>query len=289
MYGKWMKSYFILAILLMPLVSLSTAACPWYLHNELYMAECGVVKEVPASSGVLANDPTATKVLDHESITIDPKYGTIYVKEDGSFSYHPSSDIRSGTYVTFNYKATNGDCDSKYSGLAKIQVSCKCRPSVPPLDPLPAQTTHEEIIEALEDAGVGCLGCGDYTPVFDLSKIPDGADQTGSYPYFVKCPGSKRATGIVTIIPGCEPNGCPDDGDLCTIEKCVGGECVSDSVVCIAMEGYRCCPDVGGCINTWRDPQNCGDCGMICDPGMICSGGTCQIDNLHPVAVDDPQ
>ncbi|MBN1235387.1 MAG: choice-of-anchor E domain-containing protein [Methanotrichaceae archaeon] len=100
--------------------------CPWFIKNELYTAQCGVLKEVPAEKGILANDPQAITVVDPESITIDPKYGTLDVYEDGSFDYDPSPSIRSGTYVIFRYTANNGACDAKYPGTAKIQVAC-CR------------------------------------------------------------------------------------------------------------------------------------------------------------------
>ena len=77
MYSKWIKSGFVLAMLLVSMVSLSMAACPWLIKNELYNAQCGVEKVVPASAGLLANDPGATAVLDPDSITIDAKYGTL--------------------------------------------------------------------------------------------------------------------------------------------------------------------------------------------------------------------
>jgi hypothetical protein len=138
MYSKWIKSGFILAMLLVSMVSLSMAGCPWFIKNDLYTAQCGVLKEVPASKGILANDPPGTKVINPGSITINPKYGTISVNADGSFVYDPSgaTDLRSGTYVIFNYGANNGFCDAKYLGIAKIQVSCKCTPQVEVCDGL---------------------------------------------------------------------------------------------------------------------------------------------------------
>lgn len=75
--------------------------------------------------------------------------------------------------------------------------------------------------------------------------------------------------------PECSDS-CPDDGDLCTINRCENGKCVSDGTVCIAMEGYTCCPHLGGCVNTWRDVENCGECGIACPPGWDCCSGQCQ-------------
>jgi len=101
--------------------------CPFFIKNELYGASCKEVKVVDASKGILANDPAGSVVLNPESITIDPKYGTIKVHEDGSFVYDPTvatGKLYSGLYVMFKYTANNGFCDSKYPGIAKIQIRC---------------------------------------------------------------------------------------------------------------------------------------------------------------------
>ena len=107
-------------------VTIRVAKCPWSIVNELYSGQCGVQKVFPASEGVLANDPVATAVLNPGGITIDPKYGTIEVHEDGSFVFNPLPTIKTGTYVQFKYSATNGVCEAKYQGIAKILVSCPC-------------------------------------------------------------------------------------------------------------------------------------------------------------------
>jgi hypothetical protein len=101
--------------------------CPFFIKNDFYTASCNAIYEVDATKGILANDPPGSIVLNPESITIDPKYGTITVEEDGSFVYDPTgaTGIRNGVYVIFKYAANNGLCDSKYLGIAKIQVSCK--------------------------------------------------------------------------------------------------------------------------------------------------------------------
>lgn len=100
--------------------------CPWHPVSELYRASCGVPLEIDAAHGILANDPVGSTVLNPQSITIDPKYGTLTVDADGSFTYEPAAKIVSGTYVIFNYGANNGNCDSTGGlGTAKIQVYCK--------------------------------------------------------------------------------------------------------------------------------------------------------------------
>ena len=99
--------------------------CPWYLKSEVYKATCGVPLEVPASQGILYNDRIGATVINPELITIDPKYGTLTVEEDGSFVYNPAPKIASGTYVIFKYGATDGVCDATGQGTAKIQVYCR--------------------------------------------------------------------------------------------------------------------------------------------------------------------
>mgnify|MGYP001347491683 CR=1 FL=1 len=195
MHGKCIKGYFILAILLMLSVSLSMATCPWFIKNEQYNAQCGVLKEVSASKGILANDPISATVIDPESIEIDAQYGTLEVYEDGSFFYVPSPDIKSGTYVVFNYRATNGVCEAEYPGIAKIQVSHKCRADIMDVTLCMPQSI-DDVKAKLIEKGVGCWGCGDIAPVIDLSQvklIP------GTYPYLVKCPGCIAVTGLITI------------------------------------------------------------------------------------------
>jgi len=99
--------------------------CPFFIKNELYSASFKEVKVVDASKGVLANDRPGSVVLNPDSITIDPKYGTITVEEDGSFIYDPTvatGRLYSGLYVMFKYNANNGFCDSVYPGIAKIQL-----------------------------------------------------------------------------------------------------------------------------------------------------------------------
>lgn len=102
--------------------------CPFIIKNELYTANCDEIKEVDASKGLLANDPVGSVVLNPELITIDPKYGTIDVNADGSFVYDPTvatGRLYTGLYLTIKYSANNGFCDSKYLGVAKIQIRCK--------------------------------------------------------------------------------------------------------------------------------------------------------------------
>ncbi len=206
MHKNWIKSCFVLAVLIISLASLSSAACPWFIRNELYSAQCGVIKVVPASAGILANDPGAVAVLNPGGITVDPKYGTLKVEANGSFVYDPSPNIQSGTYVTFAYSATNGACAAKYNATAKIQVSCKCRPNVMDVTMCIPQDL-DDVKARLMAAGAGCWGCGDVSPLFDLSQVKldaGGVPIAGTYAYLLKCPYCTAAAGIVTITGTCQ-------------------------------------------------------------------------------------
>ena len=98
--------------------------CPWYLKSETYRAQCGVLLDVDASHGLLYNDRIGATVIDPELITIDPKYGTLTVEEDGSFVFDPALGLPRTSTVTFKYKATDGVCAATGQGTATIRVSC---------------------------------------------------------------------------------------------------------------------------------------------------------------------
>ncbi len=200
MHKNWMTSCLVLAILIILLASLSSATCPWFIRNDLYSAQCGVIKEVPASAGLLANDPGAVAVLNPGGITIDPKYGTIKVEADGSFVYNPSPNIMTGTYVQFSYNATNGVCAANHAGIAKIQISCKCRPNAMDVT-ICMPKNMDEVKARLTADGVGCWGCGDITPTLDVSQVKL---KPGTYPYLLKCPYCTAAAGLVTITGACQ-------------------------------------------------------------------------------------
>jgi hypothetical protein len=222
MYKRSLKGILILGVLLALMASLSSAAtCPWLIRGELYTAQCGVIKEVPESKGLLANDPQAIEVLDPELITIDPKYGSIKVAANGSFIYSPSPNIRQGTYVWFKYNATNGRCKSLYPAIAKIQIRCTCRPNIPTIDPICLPTTLGEIRDILAEAGAGCYGCGDVSPIIDLSRIgvdKNGNPIAGTYSFCVKCPGCKEQCGQISLIDCANDHPVANDDTFNTIE-----------------------------------------------------------------------
>lgn len=204
MHRKWLKAIAILAVLLISMVSLSMAACP-RAYPELYKAQCGAVFEVPAP-GILANDVKdagkTLSVVNPELITIDPKYGTIAVKADGSFKYTAAPNIPTGTYVVFYYNATDGSCISKT--YVKIQIDCKCTAKAPRIE-----ICEPTLITAdwLYSKGSGCFGCyGITTSGIDISMIPPPEKQVPGecYPYKVTCPGCQVLTGYVCLLGACD-------------------------------------------------------------------------------------
>ena len=206
-----LKGIIVLAMLLTSIVSLSSATCPWFIRGENYIAQCGVIKEVPESQGILANDPQAIAVLNPELITVDPKYGSIKVAANGSFVYSPSPNIQQGTYVQFQYNATNGECQSRYPATAKFKVSCTCRPNIPIIEPICLPATLDEIRDILLESDAGCYGCGDLTPTINLNDIDldkNGNPIAGTYSFCIRCQGSTYRCGQLTLID------CADDRPL---------------------------------------------------------------------------
>ena len=193
---RWMRLG-ILAVLLISTISLSMAACPRPMP-DLYYANCVEVLEVSAP-GLLANDvkdPGKTlSVVDPELIAIDPKYGTLTVQANGSFTYAALPTVASGTYVVFYYNVTDGSCVSAQT-YAKIQVSCKCHAVAPSPPCYCLGVTIDEIRADLISKGAGCPGCYDVAGTIDLSRVD--VTKAGTYPYSVIC-GIGKTSGTVCI------------------------------------------------------------------------------------------
>lgn len=69
----------------------------------------------------------------------------------------------------------------------------------------------------------------------------------------------------------CCDGACCPAGQHCENGVCQPG-CVSDRN-CVRLLGQRCCGNV--CVNVEFDPNNCGDCGVICPTSTRCEGGSC--------------
>ncbi len=246
-----LKGIIVLALFLTSMVSLSSATCPWFIRGENYIAQCGVIKEVPESKGILANDPRAIAVLDPELITIDPKYGSIKVAANGSFVYSPSPNIPQGTYVQFRYSATNGECQSRYPATAKFRISCSCRPNIPIMDPICLPATLDGIRGILLERGAGCYGCGDLTPTINLNEIDldkNGNPIAGTYSFCIRCRGCINQCGQITLID------CDDDRPLANDDTATT---IEDTPVDGSLASNDELSDDGG--NVWSkktDPAN---------------------------------
>jgi hypothetical protein len=268
---KWIKRCLTLAVLLLSLVSISTAACPRAMP-ELYKAQCGNVLVVSAP-GILKNDikdPGKTlQVFNPEDISIDPKLGTLNVNADGSFVYEASADFAASGYVIFYYKATDGSCVSNQA-YVKIAVSCPCKAIAPAITVCQGDMVDEELLMSM---GAKCSGCRDLTPVFDLTGV---ADAPGTYPYKLAC-GHITAVGHVTVEvcspnPECAPASCSN-----FIPCDAGGSCGSNGVCGsiaegggICVNGFTPCAGLSSCTRT-------SDCaaGEVCGVDSCCGPGVC--------------
>jgi hypothetical protein len=198
MCRKRIKKGFILAALLISLISISSAAGPTANPDRYSGAKCGVDFSIPAP-GILTNDvPTGKLTVSGTTQFSGP--GSITVNADGSFVYHPPQNIASGTVVYFYYTATNGITVTN-KALVKITVTCSCHGAGPDVN----ACLGTEITPAfLMAQGAGCMGCRDATPKFDLSKIPAAPAAGQCYPYTVTCPSCAAVTGRVCFNVPCE-------------------------------------------------------------------------------------
>jgi hypothetical protein len=204
-----MKASQVLVVLMISLISLISLvsisqAAGLRAMPELYKGECGDELSVPAP-GILKNDIRSVNpiaVHSPETISIDPRYGTLKVNADGSFNYKASQNFPASRYVYFYYRATDGYAVTNQA-LVKIAVSCICHGAAPDVDiPVDTRVTPDLLMQE----GAGCMGCRDVTPKFDLSQIPDHPVAGICYPYTVSCPGGSRTTGQVCFEGLCEPD-----------------------------------------------------------------------------------
>ncbi len=199
MYKRCVKAITVLAVLLISLISISSAAS-LHASSDLYKGQCGVELSVPAP-GILRNDvqnPSLVNVVNPELITIDPKYGIITVNADGSFVYDVPEDIGTSATVTFTYTITDGNTVSN-SATVKILVSCRCHAAAPDVT---ACLGTQVGTEFLMSEGAGCFGC-DSTGTIDVSQIPADPVAGETYTYTVSCPGCTILTGHVTFEGAC--------------------------------------------------------------------------------------
>jgi hypothetical protein len=245
---KWIKRCLTLAVILLSLVSISTAACPRAMP-ELYKAQCGNDLVVSAP-GILKNDikdPGKTlQVFNPEDISIDPKQGTLNVNADGSFVYEVSTNFAASGYVIFYYKATDGTCESNQA-YVKIAVSCPCKTIAPEITVCRDTMVDEGLLMSM---GAKCSGCRDVTPVFDLTGV---ADAPGTYPYKVACTCYNTAVGHVTVRQP-TPEVCDDslDNDCDGLtdgedEDCIGPGLECDPQSCGTMP--QCSDNCNGMFN----------------------------------------
>ena len=136
------------------------------------------------------------------------------------------------------------------------------------------QCTEDSQCATMELAPCGHIEC-----VFDdpwcgkCEVIPDLVCESSN-----SCVVSQCLPGQGCVSLPMEPGSPCDDGNLCTQDDhCVGGECISDAVVCPSPGPCSlgvCDPETGKCASI-HYPFPCDD-GDACTEGDICHAGSCQ-------------
>jgi hypothetical protein len=97
------------------------------------------------------------------------------------------------------------------------------------------------------------------------------------------CDGNGRCVGTPDDTLCLRGETCTEGKCLCASGKvvcggaCVGGNCCEGDLGVTCKDGEKCCSP-NGCINVLGDDvENCGDCGVVCDPDSAdrCTNGTC--------------
>jgi hypothetical protein len=86
--------------------------------EDVYITEQDLPLDVPAASGVLANDQDADGNAISAVLVNLPSKGILMLNSDGSFTYTPQAGFTG--IVTFTYRAYDGQM---YSGAVQVKIA----------------------------------------------------------------------------------------------------------------------------------------------------------------------
>lgn len=109
-------------------------------------------------------------------------------------------------------------------------------------------------------------GCGGGTELFGQEGAGGASDASTD----VRADGPDAATGSDVKVDGHADGKAGQGGDGSAGNAGEGGDASVDAG---CGPGLSLCGAV--CVSLQSDPQNCGDCGVACGAGKVCSGGTC--------------
>lgn len=167
---------------------------------------------------------------------------------------------------------------------------------------LGAPADDVQIEGGVAGAGCGCTGDLDDNGVVNVFDLLDLLANWGACP--AQSPGCCENDCDCDANEDCCGGQCVAVGGGCAtggVGICAAGtlQCVAGALTCVAPDpqpemcngldddcngvvddgvidcgaGEICC--FGQCLNTDSDPNNCGGCGIVCNPGDACVGGTC--------------
>jgi DNA-binding beta-propeller fold protein YncE len=101
-----------------------------------------------------------------------------------------------------------------------------------------------------------------------------GAGQSLPCPAGSYCPDA----GMIVPLPCPAGSCCPDAGMVSPLRCENGGTCAADNTCTCTKQwtGAQCTTQVYACVDTGRDSQNCGECGVSCPAGYACDNGACR-------------
>src|SRR5437660_6223693 len=113
-------------------------SAPTAVADSYSLPTVGGTLNVPAATGVLANDSDPSSLPLSAILTAGVQHGTLALNSNGSFDY--TNDGSLAPLDTFEYKANNGTLDSN---TAQVQIGIGT--TVPPPPPTPAFTSPDHV------------------------------------------------------------------------------------------------------------------------------------------------
>ncbi|HEY0136129.1 MAG TPA: MXAN_6577-like cysteine-rich protein, partial [Nannocystis sp.] len=93
---------------------------------------------------------------------------------------------------------------------------------------------------------------------------------------------SRRLAPVLSCVLACNAGGAVEEtGSSGSTGESTGGATDMDSTASTPTTGSGCAAPLGACegvcVDLDHDPEHCGDCGVVCEVGLTCVEGSCEV------------